>query len=50
MERVCNFLAVSIHAPTRGATTKAYYIEAGIWVSIHAPTRGATNVFKLLIE
>ena len=24
--------------------TKAYYIEAGIWVSIHAPTRGATSI------
>ena len=35
--------AVSIHAPTRGATSTEIYDEATFTeVSIHAPTRGAT--------
>ena len=33
---------VSIHAPTRGATTATMQKYAGLTVSIHAPTRGAT--------
>ena len=36
------FLAVSIHAPTRGATYFTALIAAPTIVSIHAPTRGAT--------
>jgi len=34
--------SVSIHAPTRGATTAARRNRARGGVSIHAPTRGAT--------
>ena len=35
-------LCISIHAPTRGATSHFWILEA-LWViSIHAPTRGAT--------
>ena len=33
---------VSIHAPTRGATTRPRRIDLDVGVSIHAPTRGAT--------
>ena len=33
---------VSIHAPTRGATSHCKYNTCFILVSIHAPTRGAT--------
>ena len=36
---------VSIHAPTRGATTVMGYSDVNRIVSIHAPTRGATNIF-----
>ena len=34
---------VSIHAPTRGATSKPAPCALVIGVSIHAPTRGATR-------
>ena len=34
--------AISIHAPTRGATTGSAFIPTVIPISIHAPTRGAT--------
>ena len=39
---ICTMTAISIHAPTRGATEvdPAKYYDQGI--SIHAPTRGAT--------
>ena len=33
---------VSIHAPTRGATTSTFGLPLLLMVSIHAPTRGAT--------
>ena len=33
---------ISIHAPTRGATTVFSLACAGQFISIHAPTRGAT--------
>ncbi len=36
-------IAVSIHAPARGATQGASAIRAGVGVSIHAPARGATS-------
>ena len=36
-------MAVSIHAPTRGATENSYADATNyFYVSIHAPTRGAT--------
>ena len=35
-------MVVSIHAPTRGATTLAFASLGNAKVSIHAPTRGAT--------
>jgi hypothetical protein len=38
----CRSIAVSIHAPTRGATGWAEGFVAVFVVSIHAPTRGAT--------
>ena len=37
-------LAVSIHAPVRGATGHAYGFRVALFVSIHAPVRGATPV------
>ena len=37
-------VAVSIHAPTRGATRAHRPAESGCRVSIHAPTRGATRI------
>ena len=33
---------ISIHAPTRGATTGSQRERSGSEISIHAPTRGAT--------
>ena len=35
--------AVSIHAPTKGATTDGFMQADYITVSIHAPTKGATS-------
>ena len=35
--------AISIHAPTRGATVFAIIVSASCIISIHAPTRGATS-------
>ena len=35
--------AISIHAPTRGATARHGFIHRIYRISIHAPTRGATN-------
>ena len=34
--------AISIHAPTRGATVSRYSERDFTFISIHAPTRGAT--------
>ena len=42
-ERPGTARAVSIHAPTRGATNLAVYGKRVGTVSIHAPTRGATR-------
>ena len=39
----CLIIVVSIHAPTRGATTKNIPPGYNTYVSIHAPTRGATR-------
>ena len=36
-------IAVSIHAPARGATCSIFPMELRCWVSIHAPARGATR-------
>ena len=36
-------LAISIHAPTKGATTTTAPIPTAIAISIHAPTKGATD-------
>ena len=33
---------ISIHAPTRGATSGSVELRNPHWISIHAPTRGAT--------
>ena len=35
-------IAISIHAPTRGATTPSISSTLSLIISIHAPTRGAT--------
>ena len=35
-------LTISIHAPTRGATTPHILTDIPYIISIHAPTRGAT--------
>ena len=37
---------ISIHAPTRGATTTFIYFIICVTISIHAPTRGATHVLS----
>ena len=34
---------VSIHAPVKGATSKAYSAQVPACVSIHAPVKGATS-------
>ena len=36
-------ITISIHAPTRGATSYDCQIPIDVEISIHAPTRGATN-------
>ena len=41
-------LEVSIHAPTRGATSAKWKAYANICVSIHAPTRGATIIAAVM--
>ena len=40
--RECH-IVISIHAPTRGATTITLYAQWRKSISIHAPTRGATR-------
>ena len=40
---------ISIHAPTRGATTICFGLVLFIDISIHAPTRGATKPSLLLL-
>ena len=41
-------MLISIHAPTRGATSRSVYSLCHYAISIHAPTRGATmlSVFR----
>ena len=40
---------ISIHAPTRGATSSARIgCPRGVYISIHAPTRGATPIQIIL--
>ena len=41
---------ISIHAPTRGATRKGFYIYMDNSISIHAPTRGATNLVNITVK
>jgi len=43
MEVIAGRFAVSIHAPTRGATDGRKVWDLLVDVSIHAPTRGATS-------
>ena len=49
-ERLCLFpeifqlSSISIHAPTRGATSRTSTLSFCICISIHAPTRGATFI------
>ena len=38
---------ISIHAPTRGATTPSISSTLSRIISIHAPTRGATEVIEI---
>ena len=45
---VFRLFTLSIHAPTRGATTKPYFSLFLRFLSIHAPTRGATQWLTLL--
>ena len=49
MEELNPAFAVSIHAPTRGATNIANITNINNNVSIHAPTRGATGCAMLLL-
>ena len=39
---------ISIHAPTRGATSNITSLKNGVIISIHAPTRGATTIILVL--
>ena len=39
---ISRFSLISIHAPTRGATSFSVFPAARSFISIHAPTRGAT--------
>ena len=43
MEIYAKRLAISIHAPTRGATINGATSDKETGISIHAPTRGATR-------
>ena len=43
---ILQYMYVSIHAPTRGATEVLRCLFSIVTVSIHAPTRGATDVGK----
>ena len=36
-------LTISIHAPTKGATSAAGILPSALRISIHAPTKGATT-------
>ena len=38
---------ISIHAPTRGATTSVEALSVSMGISIHAPTRGATLSLRI---
>ena len=44
IRRILRRAVVSIHAPTRGATSYIYNRYFAPVVSIHAPTRGATSI------
>ena len=44
MEIYAKRLAISIHAPTRGATINGATSDKETGISIHAPTRGATAI------
>ena len=48
--RICTIQAVSIHAPTGGATFKRSHDFRGGHVSIHAPTGGATCRYAFCID
>ena len=41
------YILISIHAPTRGATTYVRYYPQRRRISIHAPTRGATEEHRV---
>ena len=41
---LCHIIRISIHAPTRGATSSSKVGYASENISIHAPTRGATLI------
>ncbi len=46
----CVIRQISIHAPTRGATTVITYTVMDTFISIHAPTRGATQRYALFVS
>ena len=41
---ICVHCIISIHAPTKGATSSAHQCVTVLAISIHAPTKGATTV------
>ena len=41
---------ISIHAPTRGATTFRFDVYKRLRISIHAPTRGATQAIAEVLD
>ena len=41
-EYILHAYEISIHAPTRGATSSVHVTSIWLFISIHAPTRGAT--------
>ena len=45
-----DMLVLSIHAPTRGATSISKSSSAFCCLSIHAPTRGATNEVQTAVN
>ena len=50
MEFYIELTKVSIHAPTRGATTTVPIYQGNNIVSIHAPTRGATFYHSIRVQ
>ena len=53
MQEIAEDLAISIHAPAKGATLHCFLVHPAGMISIHAPAKGATafiNIFSLAVR